>query len=331
MAKPVVVEILDGHGRARHRERLLLDPANLRFTVGRGVAADVILDDPHVAVLHAEVEVTEDGRVLVSDLGSRNGVMVGERRLRGAQSVAIDEGLFGVGHTRLRVRTEAEKLAPERVENGVTGGMKRNEPWLALGGAIICFAFAIYNAWLAAPQDIASAIATTFIGSAMMAGAWIAAWGFVTRVVRGEWRWSGHAAIFFATLAVIIVVDFVFDIVWFSLSLPPWNLREAILLAAGVVLALYCHMRYAANVGVRRAATVALLLPLVVGGGSYLVLARDQARNVNYIEVDAKLFPPAWRLRSGGDLNAYFDEVMRLQEETDRKRRAMVGEEGEEP
>lgn len=329
--KPVVVEMLDGHGRARHRERLLLDPGNARFTIGRGVAADVILDDPHVAPLHAAVDITADGRVLVSDLGSRNGVMVGERRLRDAQSLPVDEGLFGVGHTRLRVRTEAENLPPERVENGEAGRRTRNQPRVALMGALIYFSFVVYSAWLAAPLDIASVLATALIGSAMMAGAWVAAWGFVTRVVQSEWRWSGHAAIFFATLATVIVIDFALDIVWFSLTLPSWNLRQAILVAGAIVMALYWHLRDATSIGARRAAIVALLLPLVVGGGSYLVVAREQARNVNYIDVDAKLFAPAWRLRHGGDLDAYFNDALRLKEETDRKRRSMTGEEGEEP
>ncbi|MFM9970007.1 MAG: FHA domain-containing protein [Burkholderiales bacterium] len=328
--KRVVVEVLDSHGRVRDRERLVIDSAQPRFTVGRGVAADVMLDDPFVAILHAQIHIDDKGELSITDLDSRNGVLLGDKTVHGAQALLLPDGSFGVGRTRLKIRTENETLAPERMDNGEVAGARRNRRWWAIGGVLICLAFVIYNAWLAAPQDVAGTITTALIGSTMLACAWVAAWGFVTRVIQGEWHWLDHAAIFFATAATMMLADLALDIAWFSFSLPALPLREIVVLLAAVALALFWHLRGAAHIGVRRAATVALLLPVLVGGGSFAVMARNQARNVNYIEIDAQIFPPAWRLRAGGDLNSYFGDAARLKEETDRKRRAMTREDGDE-
>ena len=85
----------------------------MHCTVGRGVGCDVVLDDPFVAVAHARVSVDAEGHITVSDLGSVNGIEVGGRRVRGTEQVPLASGLFGVGRTRLRVRTAAEVMAPE--------------------------------------------------------------------------------------------------------------------------------------------------------------------------------------------------------------------------
>ena len=48
---------------------------------GSDAGNDVVLDDPYVSAFHARIAL-EDGRVIVRDLGSRNGVFVGERKIR---------------------------------------------------------------------------------------------------------------------------------------------------------------------------------------------------------------------------------------------------------
>lgn len=54
------------------------------ITVGRSPACDVCLRDRTVSAHHAVVTVLDDGRIHVSDLGSRNGTFVvqGDRRVR---------------------------------------------------------------------------------------------------------------------------------------------------------------------------------------------------------------------------------------------------------
>src|SRR4029453_9835347 len=84
-------------------------------TVGRSVTCDVVLDDPFVAAVHARISVDAEGRVTVTDLESINGLEIAGQRRHGGEPAELDGGgMFRVGHTRLRVRTAREVVAPER-------------------------------------------------------------------------------------------------------------------------------------------------------------------------------------------------------------------------
>src|SRR5262245_50072860 len=151
----VIVEVLDGHGRVHARERLSLTADRRTFTVGRSAAADVILDDPFVAGLHAAIEVTPDGLVRATDLGSVNGIVVKAKRHRQAQALELPDGLVQVGRTHLRVRTHAERLAAERPDHAGDSRVSR----IAYPAALLCTLFVGYFNWLTAPWDPATLFA----------------------------------------------------------------------------------------------------------------------------------------------------------------------------
>ena len=100
----VLIEILDSHGRVHLRERVALPAERQAFTIGRSVRADVTLDDPHAAAMHATVEVTPDGTLRVSDHDSVNGVVINGKRHRNASHIEVPDGLLQIGRTRLRIR-----------------------------------------------------------------------------------------------------------------------------------------------------------------------------------------------------------------------------------
>src|SRR5262249_37663185 len=110
----VVVEGLDGHGRVQWRERLALDENRRTFPIGRSIEADVTLDDPVAAETHVSLAVTPDGRIFANDPGSVNGLIICRKSLRGACDLEVPGNVLQIGLTRLRVRTAAERLEPER-------------------------------------------------------------------------------------------------------------------------------------------------------------------------------------------------------------------------
>jgi ABC transport system ATP-binding/permease protein len=69
-----------------------------RLSIGRDPANDLVLDDPNVSRLHAEV-VRSEGSVLLRDLSSRNGTRVDGERVERARLVAGSE--IGIGPYRL--------------------------------------------------------------------------------------------------------------------------------------------------------------------------------------------------------------------------------------
>jgi hypothetical protein len=74
-----------------------------RVLIGRSRDCDLTLDDPNVSRRHAELR-NEDGRWIVTDLGSTNGVKVNGRRVEEAELQAGDE--LALGLARLRFELE---------------------------------------------------------------------------------------------------------------------------------------------------------------------------------------------------------------------------------
>ncbi len=70
-------------------------PLRGRARIGRGTDADIRLDDPMVALAHAELLDHGDGTVTVRDLGGRHGTFVGSRRVEQAVLRDGDELLIG--------------------------------------------------------------------------------------------------------------------------------------------------------------------------------------------------------------------------------------------
>jgi hypothetical protein len=84
-----------------------------RLTViGRGSDCDVVLDDPGASRRHAEIKV-DGGRILVRDLGSTNGTVVGGERLGERVKVAeLDDGSdITIGRTTITVISRGSRAS----------------------------------------------------------------------------------------------------------------------------------------------------------------------------------------------------------------------------
>ena len=84
------------------------DQAGLRFAVrggvvmGRSQEADVVISDPYASDFHLRFG-TEDGNVIVNDLGSTNGTYVNGRRISSPVSLSKGDAVQ-VGKTIMEVR-----------------------------------------------------------------------------------------------------------------------------------------------------------------------------------------------------------------------------------
>ena len=97
MDEVIFLEVIEGDAvHARHRlERFPV-------TVGRGYANDVIVDDPKVSSVHLRIERTEDGSLMLHDVGSTNGTYLVEPWTRLVQGVVTSDTRVAVGDTRPR-------------------------------------------------------------------------------------------------------------------------------------------------------------------------------------------------------------------------------------
>ena len=323
-AATVLIEICSVHGRVLARERITLTPDTHTFTIGRSAQADVTVDDAYVAATHASVEITPEGKLLVSDLGSINGIVISGKRHRGARNLELANGdTLKIGHTRLRVRTAHETLAPEKPDQIEPASIARNPAFIALVGGLACVAQLAYNEWLGAPRDLAAEIVGALITVMLAASAWVAFWALLSRVTQWEWRPLRHAAILLGVAAVFIALDGLLQLAWFAFSLPQWSTRVVVVGAIGVGCALYLHLSHASNISPRSAALVACIVPALLAGTGLWVLERQQMRDVNSIVTSLRIYPPALRLRSAAPVEAFFRDTAELRSGADAKRAAM--------
>jgi pSer/pThr/pTyr-binding forkhead associated (FHA) protein len=317
-----LIEALDSHGRVQWRERFALNDERRRLTIGRSLEADLTLDDPFAAALHAAIEITPEGRVFASDLGSDNGIVVAGKRHQGASDVEVTGGTLQVGRTRLRIRTSHETLAPEKPDQRRPATWLHDPKWIAGIGATAAAAQTAYATWFDAPRDMTTTVVTALVAICIASSLWIAFWALLSRVIVGQGRWLRHAAIFLGVAVATVVIDGVLGVTRFALSLPPWETLAAWAGAAVMALLLYLHVTTATNLSRRRAAIIACIVPaLLVGAGNW-AQARQQVRNVNYIGDSLRIYPPGLRLRQADTIESLFEDAASLRAAADEKRDA---------
>jgi hypothetical protein len=127
-------------------ERTVALPAEL--TVGRGAAAGLALDDAGASRLHARIRLDEAGAALVEDLGSKNGLRLNGRRIRGGPQPLRPGDELTVGSTALRFEdplagalaaaADAPGAASRASRSGTrwpAGRLAGPPPWAQLAGA----------------------------------------------------------------------------------------------------------------------------------------------------------------------------------------------------
>ncbi len=86
---------------ARAAERPFLSGAD-RVRIGRDAATnDLVIDDPSISLRHCQLERTPPDTYLIRDLGSANGVVIGDRRVEADRLVGGDR--LRLGETQLEV------------------------------------------------------------------------------------------------------------------------------------------------------------------------------------------------------------------------------------
>lgn len=325
----LIVESAGGHWRMR--DRVILDAGKRSFSIGRSVNADVTLDDDYVAALHVRIDVLPDGRMLASDLGSVNGIVIEGTRHERAEGLPLAGGRLQIGRTRLRIRSANETLAPEKLLTRGTPLSRISPVWLVGGAAVVEVAQTAYATWLVAPTDPAIAFAGSVLRALIFVAAWAGGWALLSRIIVGQWRWVGHLAIALIVAVVYQGVSDAVDVGWFALSLP--LLRSSLLwVPIAVILGVlfYLHIRLASTISVQRAALMVGATISVISAGTVWYVERSLARDVNAVTgLPARLYPDTWRLTASQPLDRFMRRMDDLRGLADRKREALSPQDGE--
>jgi hypothetical protein len=311
------IETLARNGDVLQRRRVEALPIRL----GRGYDNDFILDDDYVAARHARIELDEAGRLVLRDLGSRNGIVHKGRRL--PEVVLLGDTVVRIGHTSLRVRAAGFPVAPEladrtfhRWEGALPG---------AAGILLVC-ASALFARWLSDTQYFEfvryfEALAYG-IGAALL---WSGAWAFGNRLFGRHARLGRHLFIFGSGLVALALLALLAAALGYAFSLEAFThyaSHAATLLVAGMV---YFHLCTVKPQNRRRYRWIAAGMA-VLGSGLILIFNLQRSGRLADELYMAVLLPPDMRVSQDHGTDEFMREVEGMKPQLDRSRGRKPGE-----
>lgn len=172
------------------------------LTLGRGLASQIVIDDPYVAPCHARIAPDEHGRLVLTVLETANGVLVdGARHAAGASCLLPTGGAtLQLGQTRLRLRLRGEQLADEKPLPPAAAS-----PWLL---ALPLFALALAELALRLdPGADATAWLPVLVGLPVAVAGWCGLWALLSKVFQHRFDFDGHLRIALPWMLAIQAVD----------------------------------------------------------------------------------------------------------------------------
>ena len=193
MGEPLILEVADHRGRVRLRTRLV--PAEPETFVGRAPRNDVVLDDPYVDPRHLRIVTSDDGGWRFADLGSVNGVWLGQSGIRQFEGV-ITPGLeLKIGRSMLRFVSPDAPVAPALLDPAHRGGIahRLREPRVIVAILALALASSATTRYYGSTRAVTVVdLVTSGLAILIFTALWAAAWAFTNRLVAHRFRFVSH-------------------------------------------------------------------------------------------------------------------------------------------
>jgi hypothetical protein len=317
----LLVESYDTRGRFLERVRVALTPEQPSFIIGRSVQAAITVDDEYVAPLHVRVQRNGNGAMHLTDLGSANGIVINGKRHPSSTELTLPAGSFQIGRTVFRIRTEHDDVAPEKLDTTSRLLSLASAGQIAAIATAACTAQLAYNSWVSAARNWFDGAITILLFVALAAAAWISVWALLSRVMRGEWRWLHHLAIFAGVLAVSTALEDVLGVGKFALNLPSLPADILWLTTPVMICAITLHLLHASNLSLKRAAIAASTVIVLITATTFWSSQRASRFDVAKMDAAMRIYPSALRLTASAQPEALFAEREKLKAETDQRLR----------
>ncbi|HWH80869.1 MAG TPA: FHA domain-containing protein, partial [Burkholderiaceae bacterium] len=235
-----VLELLERDGHTR--QSLPIHAWPLR--IGRALDNDVVLADPHIAPHHLVIEAGDAGPSLtVAD--TRNGVLLGRRRLRSGESAALDAAgapiELTLGRTPLRLRLPGHALAPELAL--APAGSTARRGLAVAAGALLLIGSVLFGTYLDSdPEAFTRAAGSALLGGLVGAAVWCTVWALLSKTFTRQAHFGWHLRVFLIASLALVAVTVLPALGAFALSWP-WLSDFDFIAAIGVAAAgLYFHL-----------------------------------------------------------------------------------------
>ncbi len=236
----IVVEVLDRRGAVRRRVWLRAFPA----TLGRDYRSDLVLDDRYVDPTHARLERDDHGGMVLTDLGSANGILEPSGGGRVGRVTLHSGTVVRLGRTVLRFIDPGQPVAPAlREDHGPRLAIGRSTPRdLAL--AVASVGVLLFNQYTTATgrETLTNLVGGT-LGILVAVAAWAGGWALVGRITQHRFRFREHFLIPAAALVVLLASDTLGDYLKFLWpGRVDWELGVSLVGLTVLVAALAAHL-----------------------------------------------------------------------------------------
>ena len=312
MSQIIFVEQLTPDGEVLHRTRL----THLPIRIGRAYDNDIILDDPHTAAHHAQIELNQLDELIIADLGSQNGITLANTREE--FFVVNGDKNYRLGHTHVRIRTADYQVAPEISDS-------TNHRWEgflpAITGLVLLLVTGLLSIWLAdLNQGTLSKYLLELVSIFGFALGWSGVWALFSKILSGHARFGRHLFIVSAGLAFLEFWEHISNLVAYAFSwefLTKFSTHPIIIICAVV---LYFHMLTAGN---KRPGRLKFYLAALAILGSVITMTKAY-QSSNHLSDElymSQIYPPALRLSGDHSLEEFMADMNSLKAKVDENRK----------
>jgi len=239
-----VLELLGREGQVLRVQRVTQWP----LRIGRSAACDWILDDPHLAAEHAQLDWAESGPQLQM-LASLNGGWLGERRLRAGEELVLgDSAQFQLGASQLRWRSLDAALPPEQPLEShlhrLQGQHLRLRPGMlqVLGLLLLWLAMLVGQQWSQLdPGARWMDYSTAVLGPLGLLLLWVGFCALLTQLFRRSFPFAAHLRIALSLLILRLLLAQLLPALAYAFSWPRLMVLEGLTDTFGLALLLTWH------------------------------------------------------------------------------------------
>jgi len=316
MSAPWTIEMLARNGEVLHRHRA----PGLPIRIGRAYDNDFVLDDEYAAAHHAVIEADAGGGLLLRDLGSRNGVVHGRKRV---QRLALDGNtVVRLGHTSLRVRP-ADFPVPAELPDRTMHGWEGLLPGAV--GVLLAGLVALLVTWLldAQPFQLLNYVLAPAagIGIGLL---WSSLWAFLNRLFGRYTRLGRHLFIFGCGMAALVGFRLLAATVAYAFSwewLTRYGSHVAVATVAGIV---YFHLATITPPLRRRLRAICAGAAIVASSLVLIVNEQRHGRVADELYMSV-LLPPQVRASPDATVAQHMAQVEAMRKELDAERGSKAG------
>jgi pSer/pThr/pTyr-binding forkhead associated (FHA) protein len=311
MSTHYFVELLSRSGEIEHRHRF----EHLPIRLGRAYDNELILDDPHTAGHHAQIELDDQGNLQIRDLESRNGLIYQNRRHR---TLELDGNrVLRLGQTFVRVRDSHFVVEPEVLD-------VNNYRWEGWRPAFAAFLLIVLQSsvtkWLSQTEAFSLTVYTQYtIGMLLFSLVWSGLWAGANRLFARHPRFGRHLFIAACGLIAMQLSAMIATLAGFIFSweaLPRYR-SHAQILCLGLMI--YFHLITISTRHSRRKLWIALLCASLASG-SFLMSKYKNTGSFGDDLYMGDLFSPSLRLSRDISLYEFSKETEQLKEKLDKER-----------